>query len=247
MFFGKPSIFEDSHDCEINVKLYAKNSDVRKYWHDELFIIDKDLELQFHKNGFWGNPQRFVALFNSMPQRKNADIFGIHCLCKNPLSQKMWEKYASNEGICIGYQTEEFGSSTCLHIKEDVYFDGMPLHYLPFLDVNYMDSSHPELNRLPTNRFMEEVKKALLIKDTCWSFEEEVRSFVFDGNIKMPLADKGIEMHCTDDSIQQIIFSNTISSETKKMVIDIIDNRQCGKNGVKFYQISANFDHLILL
>ena len=240
LFFSKPSSFEDVHDCEVNVELYATNAVIRKYWRDELFKIDKNFENTCHKEGYWGDPQKFAKFFNSQPTRKNADILGINCLCKNPLKKEMWEKYASKEGICIGYKTHKIANSTVIDLKETVYYDNVPTRFLAYLNVAYNDTGHPTINRLPTIEFQEKLKEVFLIKDTIWSFEEECRSFVFNENIKKPLGEKGIAMHCADDTIGEIYFSSETSLETIEWVIGIINARPCGNNGVQFYKVDIS-------
>ena len=240
LFFSKPSSFEDVHDCEVNIKMYATNAEIRKYIREELFTIDKTIEPEFHRKGYWGNPQKFAAYFNTLPTKKNADKLGINCLCKNPLNKDMWVKYASKEGICIGYKTQRVANSNVIELKETVYYDNIPAKYLAYLDVNYKDTGHPEINRLPTKEFLDTLKEVFLIKDTCWSFEEECRSFVFEENIKKPLGEKGIGMHCSDNSIREVFFSSETSSATKDWVIELINTRPCGNNGVQFYTVDAS-------
>ena len=181
MFFALPSQFEDIHDCEINVKLHATNSMIRKYWKEELIPKDRNFEKKLHNNGWFGDPQKFATYFNAQPRRKIADILGIYCLCQNPCNQEMWNKYAGNEGICIGYRTEPFHNSPlAIELKEVINYDIGKSHYLTFSNINYKDTGHPAINRLPMQEFSKRVIKALLTKDEKWSFEEESRGLILE-------------------------------------------------------------------
>ena len=47
-------------------------------------------------------------------------------------------------------------------------------------------------------------------------------------------------MHCSDDTIGEIIFSPSTSDETIEWVTDLIAGRPCGINGVKFLKSNGN-------
>lgn len=255
MFFAVPSSFEDVHDCEVNVELHATNAQIRKYWKEELFHIDPNFENALHQNHWWGEPQKFAKFFNSIQKQKkncigilgkeirrnkDADILGIHCLCKNPLKKEMWDKYAYNEGLCIGYRTEpDQNGYPLIAFKEDIFYYNSLEHFLPFIGVDYKDTGHTTINRLPTDQFKKKLQKAILTKEDCWSFEEECRSIVFKDNLRRSLPEKGIALHCADDVIKEIIFAKETSVETIDWVMSLLDSRPCGRNGVKFYRYNG--------
>ena len=100
--------------------------------------------------------------------------------------------------------------STCIKVVEDIKLDSSFYNHLAFVNVNYDDKSRKPINRIQTTEFMNKVMDVLLIKDTCWFFEEEVRFFAHEENIGKPLEEKGIVIHCSTDSIGTVIFSNDV-------------------------------------
>ena len=241
MFFAIPSEFEDVHDCEITVELHATNSMIRKYWKEEIIPKDKNFEKTLHDKKWFGDPQKFAAFFNTRLKGKQVDILGIYCLCQNPCNKEMWNKYAWNEGICIGYRTQPFHNSpVAIELKESINYDMLKDHYLTFDEVNYNDTGHPAINRLPMQEFSKRVMKALLTKDEKWSFEEESRGFILKEFIGEDIKSPGKLMHCSDDAIGEVIFSPWSSTETIEWVIRLIAGRPCGINGVKFLRFGGN-------
>lgn len=187
MFFAKPSQFEDVHDCEVKVFLAATNKAIRDFWKDELLQIDPNFENLLHRMGFWGNPQGFAKWYTkkfSKEKSTESENLSLYCLCNNSLQEAMWEKYATQEGVCIGFRTFCHMGSVGIKLKENIVYDDgkqkCKSTFIPFINVQYGKDNHAKVNRLPTSEFMENLKKALLTKDDYWSFESESRAFVYN-------------------------------------------------------------------
>lgn len=241
LFFSKPSGFKDFHDCEVSVII--KGSDLE--------VIQLLRELDSIAPGFskqWiSNPQGFANIYNTNnPGRSSAsEKIAICCLCKSPLVKQMWDNYAINEGICIGYKTTQIDETSIgIGFKEEFSFASGKYHYLPFANVKYEDTGHPKINRIPSNQFQKKLKEALLTKDRKWSYENEVRSFAYSMNLGKELGKSGVLLHCYDDYISEITFSCNIKDSTIDWVESIINSRSVGRNGVKFYKIKENHDVL---
>ena len=241
MFFAVPSEFEDIHDCEINVKLDASDAKIKKFLSEIENSPDfQGLENKIENEGWNENPQKFATLFNRYPGRKT-DILGICCLCKNPNKVEMWEKYACNEGICIGYKTRSiYNSPTAIELKERINCGKFETPYLPFMEVTYKDTGHPAINRLPEVQFLKEIVEVVLTKDNKWSFEEECRGIILKEFIGEDINPPGKLMHCSDDAIGEVIFSPWSSTEMIEWVIRLIAGRPCGINGVEFLRFDGN-------
>lgn len=254
LFFAKPSQFEDEHDCEIWVFLAATNKAIRDFWKNEIFPIDPDHENLLHKLGLWGDPQKYAKWYGrtlSKEKSNASEDLSLYCLCENSLQEDMWRKYAAQEGLCVGFRAIHHKKSIGINLKERIVYNNRSENFkstfLPFLSVQYEVNNLKKVNRLPTSDFKEKIKFALLTKNQYWSFEDERRAFVYNSNLdQLKIGEEGINLHCDEHSIGEIIFSEHINESTISQIRNIIGNRKQGLNGVKFYRTMRNEKNVLI-
>lgn len=245
LFFSKPSTFEDQEDCKTDVYLKGSNSEIIELLY-EMMEEDPRNRIDITENGWLQEPQSYAEFFNIIaPSLKSQDILGVFCLSKKWNSKEMWEYYANSQGICFGYEVAEH-SENKYGIETIEYLDyksvNILMNFIPFMDVLYMSTGRPKVNRVPTANFMKALQKSILIKDsTRWKFENEVRSFIFKSLIGKPLGENGTAIHCNPDIISEIIFSPTTNEKTIRKIKDIISQRPSGGANVHYYRISNDY------
>ena len=114
---------------------------------------------------------------------------GILCLTKNPMNPLMWSHYAqSHTGFVIGYDINE----PVLGRQADCVFDvteGQIFYSPEFETVSPRDVSLEALQWLSfgmdeprTSQVVKTLRHILLMKQNCWSYEEEIRVIKVLGN-----------------------------------------------------------------
>lgn len=243
LFFSKPSTFEDYEDCSVEIYLEGSDRDILDFA-NKLKIEQPYLRPIIDRLLRENDLQTFAKLYSEGAKSNNAkDILGIFCLSKYWNNKKMWDYYASSEGICFGYDVKEYSKGKYeIKATETFAYNGSVTNSIPFIPVKYITTKRPKVNRIPDYAFQDALSEVLLMKDSAkWGFENEVRSIVFERMLKQPLGEKGIALHCNPDTISEIIFSPTTNEKTIKEIKDIISQRPSGGANVHYYRISDDF------
>lgn len=164
LYFARPDTLNDPFDCQVDIVKSLKNATSkstgseretlnRLLSHDDLLKGFKDAQEDIKNAGVYSSSlsnHNFTGIGNSL----------------------MWSHYAdSHKGICLVYaMPESFIADTANSFYGIASVD---YTYDPLCELFRQLVSHN--SDLPENPFIDVVKKALTVKDECWSPEKEMR------------------------------------------------------------------------
>lgn len=105
----------------------------------------------------------FRAIEADDMREKMSEVYGVISLSDDPLNQKMWNQYAGNDGVVIGFsaidETTEFGLTARF------------LEWGPIWKVDY----DPRYKDVLIRKNFSNIVRVLTLKDPCFDFESEWR------------------------------------------------------------------------
>lgn len=215
LFLSSPSNFNDPFDSFIPVKYEGTNEEMEDFCRDHILEQhpnwkENDVKTEVRKmvknirTPDWASKgrKREREFIN-----KNYGVFSMTTDYKNIL---MWSHYShSHTGFCVGLNYRKLE----LRLKN---FDISTESLLYIFPIEY-SKAYPLVNRFKHDN-IERFKKTLLVKAENWRYENEYRL------IGLRFANSKIDVG--SGIINRVILGCQISSENRKRIVSILENRQ---------------------
>ena len=167
------------------------------------------------------------------------DLFGIACFSHSYSELLMWSHYANvGKGVCLIFDKEELFSESQF---------GFP----KIMRVNYPDRL-PEIDvRLSEERIQFNIETLLTTKRNNWSYEKEVRAFIYMGGITPEISMSSALLNGKDRNLRNlsfspeafkgIIFGHNCSTRNKNKIKGILKmNDKLDFNSLVFAEATVN-------
>lgn len=149
-----------------------------------------------------------------------ADNFGIFSLSRQCDNILMWSHYAdSHKGFCVGFDKDKLDNFFANRSSSD----GRGAKEIRVFPVEYLNE-YPEI--VPANmKHLDKLVRPLVIKSSCWQYEQEDRAILLKGTKETAILDDGI--------ICEVRLGCKISSESKDEILEVLQARP---SKVRVYQ-----------
>lgn len=187
--FSKPANLNDPFDCAIPVVFTYKNNDVvefvTQYYFEDLRKQGKSEEIPARKRQYLPNGKPSPELIEStkkISQEKSRQAMienencGVACFTQKMNNLLMWSHYADgHKGFCLEFDTTLFLIQAQPKYKEVIY-----------------SNSYPKLSLLDIKRAPDRLYEPLRTKSKDWTYEEEWRLIMKEGNLSVKYDPKAL-------------------------------------------------------
>ena len=215
LYFSSARKFNDPFDTSLNYNFKANDEEIKE-WLDDSF--------ERHKKEAFRRGKTKKQIFqevktkkrrNYVKQKVNKDLktkYGICSLSASKDNILLWSHYTNNhKGVCIGLNTKKIIEFMDQKAKMGIVFDLQDIDYKKEMPkINFFES----MKQINVHNFKNsDLYKLLYTKSKDWNYEKEYRFILYDQTNKIVSIGNNI--------ISEIILGCRISSDNKKLILDI--------------------------